>query len=108
MWVRCAYFVGTVAPENQEKFNTAVDTKARDKISSFPGLKGLRILRGRWREDGAPNVYQVIELTFDSEEGIAGALASKERAENLEIMGEIMPMFEGSVYHINYEVSATS
>lgn len=108
MWVRCGMFVGSVKPENQAKFNTFIDTRVRDKISGFPGLRKLRVLRARWLEDGDPGIYQTIEMTFDSLEAIEAALASPQRAENIVLMKEIMPLFEGKVFHVNYEVAAES
>jgi antibiotic biosynthesis monooxygenase (ABM) superfamily enzyme len=106
MWVRCGMFVGSVKPENQAKFNAFIDTRVRDKIATFPGLRRLRILRAKWREDGAPDIYQTIEMTFEDAAAIDAMLASPERAENVTLMKEIMPLFEGKVYHVNYEVSA--
>lgn len=108
MWVRHGYFIGTVKPENQDKFNAFIDTKARAQWLKFPGLKSLRILRAKWHEDGAPGLYQTIELTFESKDAIDTMLASPERAAMGGIMSEIMPLFEGYTKHINYEVSAQS
>ncbi len=106
MWIRCGYFVGTVKPENQTAFDDFMNTKIRDKIASFPGLLKVRILKARWHEDGAPGIYQTIELTFAREGDIDNMLASPQRAENLVLIKEIMPLFEGKVYHVNYEVAA--
>ncbi len=106
MWVRHGYFFGTVKPENQEKFNAFIDTKARAQWLKFPGLKKLRILREKSHDEGAPGIYQTIELTFESAEAIEKMLASPERAAMGPLMSEIMPLFEGYTKHVNYEVSA--
>lgn len=106
MFVRCAYFIGDVAAENRAKFDTFIDTQSAPILATFPGLKSFRILRGRWYEEGAPGIYMTIELTFDSLADIEAALASEQRARNLEKMKEILPLFEGQVRHVNYEVGA--
>jgi hypothetical protein len=45
-----------------------------------------------------------IELTFDGPADIDAMLASEARAKNIARMKEIMPLFEGRVFHINHEV----
>ena len=109
MYVRCAYFNGDVAAENQDKFNRFFEEEAVPRIHTFPGIRGVRLLRAQWREDGAPNLYQFIELTFDSAEAIEAALASDERAANIAHMQNsgIMDLFDGKVVHVNYEVAAS-
>jgi antibiotic biosynthesis monooxygenase (ABM) superfamily enzyme len=106
MFVRCAHFVGTVAPENREKFDTFIDTEIAPIMATFPGPTSFRILRGRWYEEGAPGIYMTIELTYDRLEDIDIMLASPERSQNLEKMAQIMPLFEGGIFHINHEITA--
>lgn len=106
MYVRCAYFVGTVAPENRARFDSFIETECAPIIATFPGLRSFRILRGRWYEEGATDIYMTIELTFDGPADIAAMLASGPRARNVEKMKEIMPLFEGRVFHVNHEVGA--
>ena len=108
MYVRCAYFEGDVAAENREKFNRFFEDVAVPLINKFPGIRGVRLLRSEWREEGAPNIYQTIELTFDNREAVEAALASPARENNLENMRKsgIMDLFDGTVRHINFEVPA--
>jgi len=109
MYVRCAYFVGDVASENQDKFNRFFEDEAIPLIHKFPGIRSVRLLRAEWREEGAPNLYQVIELTFDNREAVETALASEERAFNIARMKDsgIMDLFDGKVVHVNFEVPAS-
>ena len=104
MYVRCAHFVGTVAPENRARFDSFIDAECAPIIATFPNLRSFRILRGRWYEEGAPGIYMTIELTFDGPADIDAMLASEARARNIEKMKQIMPLFEGRVFHINHEV----
>lgn len=110
MYVRCAYFVGTVAPEHKAEFDRVYEEKAMPIIATFPKIRSARLLRGDWHETakGAPPVYQVIELTFDSKEDLEAALASEPRAANLKMLKEagVEQYLDGSIYHINYSVPA--
>jgi len=49
MYVRCAYFVGDVASENQDKFNRFFEDEAIPLIHKFPGIRSVRLLRAEWR-----------------------------------------------------------
>lgn len=106
MYVRCAYFMGTVAPENRARFNAFFDNESLPIMATFPNIRGVRILRGEWYEEGAPGIYQTIELTFDAKEDIDAMLKSEPRARNLKKLAEIMPLFEGKVFHINHRIDA--
>ena len=109
MYVRCAYFIGDVAAENQQKFNRFFEEEAVPLINKFPGIRGVRLLRADWREEGAPNFYHVLELTFDDAAAVETALASEERAANIAHMQKsgIMDLFDGKIVHVNFEVPAS-
>ncbi len=109
MYVRCAYFEGTVAAENRERFDRFFDEEVIPMITRFPNLRRVRLLRGEWFEEGAPGIYQTIELTFDSKEDVDTALASEARTRNVENMKKsgIMDLFDGRLYHINHRVDAS-
>ena len=108
MYVRCAYFVGTVAAEHQAEFDRVYKEQAMPLIARFPKIRSARLLRGDWHEDGAPPVYQVIELTFDSKADLEAALASDARHANLKMLKEsgVEDYLDGKIYHINYAVPA--
>ena len=106
MWVRYGYFIGTVKPENRAEFDAFCDSKAREQLLKYPGIRQVRILRARWHEEGVPGIYQTFELTFDSKEAIDVMLQSPERTAMGQLMGQIMHLFEGHTKHINYEVTA--
>lgn len=104
MYTRCAYFEGTVDPDNQEYFDSFIDREVVPIMRTFPGLRQLRILRPVWREEGAPNYYQQFELTFDSLEAIEHFLESDERKANVAKIAEVLPLFKGTVKHMNHRV----
>ena len=108
MYVRCAYFEGTVAPENRERFNRFFEDEVVPLVARFPNIRTVRLLRSDWHEDGAPGIYQTMEMTFDSLADVEAALASEPRAENKENTQKsgIMDLFDGRLYHINHRVDA--
>lgn len=92
-------FEGTVAPENRERFNRFFEEEVVPLVARFPKIRSVRLLRSDWLEEGAPGIYQTMEMTFDS-------LASEPRAENKAntLKSGIMDLFDGHLYHINHRV----
>ena len=45
MLVRCAYYVGTVAPENRKAFDDYVRNVHLPDVASWPRLRRLRLLK---------------------------------------------------------------
>ena len=108
MYVRCAYFDGFVDADVRERFDKFFVEQAIPLISKFPNLRGVRLLRGDWFEEGAGSIYQTIEMTFDSKEDMEAALSSDARdvnKANTQKSG-VMSLFKGRVYHINHRIDA--
>lgn len=103
MYVRCAFFEGTVDAQHRERFNSFINTELVPLLRQFPGLRDLRILRPEWSEDGAPQILLQTEMLFDSKEALERALDSDVRRKSREVAAEILPLFKGRLYHINYE-----
>jgi uncharacterized protein (TIGR02118 family) len=111
MWVRCAYYVGTVRPEDQERFDAYVRDVHMPDVANWPRLRRLRLLKndGKPYLGEAPRHYQCFELTFDSKEDMDFCMASPERAETRRIsqqdFAKFKGLFQGEVHHVNYEVT---
>ncbi len=105
MFVRCAYFEGDVAPENRERFDRVVDQEIAPLMARFPKVRAVRILRGDWFEDAAPRYYQTFEMQFDTAEDIEAALQAPVRKQIHAKLSEILPLFDGSIKHINHRVT---
>jgi uncharacterized protein (TIGR02118 family) len=111
MFVRCAYYVGTVAPENRKTFDDYVRDVHLPDVAAWPRLRRLRLLKN----DGAPYLgeapryYQCFELTFDTQEDMDFCMASAERAacrkQAAADLAKFKGLFIGEVHHVNYEVT---
>lgn len=110
MLVRCAYYVGMVAPENRDRFNRYVETVHLPMVAAWPLLRGLRPLRsdGKSYEDETPRHYQCFELTFHSQADMDACMMSDERrhtrAQSVADAAHFKGLFRGEVHHVNYEV----
>ena len=104
MYIRCAYFEGSVAPQNQKKFDDFVLYEMVPLITKFPKIRDVKVLRDIWRENDAPPIYLSLQLTFDTKEDMEAALQSEERSASRAKSEEIIPFLDGRVYHINYAV----
>jgi hypothetical protein len=102
MYLRCAYFEGDVPACHRERFDAILNEKIASKMLTFPGIRHLRMLRGLEYESPERPIYLVIEHGYDSPEAIQTAITSAARASMQSALDELMPLFEGRVYHVNY------
>jgi uncharacterized protein (TIGR02118 family) len=103
MIVRSAVLEGTVAAADRERFDSHMRTTVLAAIARYPGIRDVRL---RWpidTEAGAPPVYCIFDLYFDSIEGMRAALASPIREAVRASIGEVMSAFNGKVYHLVVE-----
>jgi uncharacterized protein (TIGR02118 family) len=105
MIVRCAVFEGTVNPADRAAFDAHVEGTVLPILAAFPNIRSARILRAIAVEDSGPPVYQMFELLFDTEEDMRAALASANRARSRAAVAQVMPLFKGRIYHVNYRTS---
>jgi uncharacterized protein (TIGR02118 family) len=111
MLVRCAYYVGTVAPENREAFDRYVREVHLPDVATWPRLRRLRLLRndGEPYLGEAPRYYQCFELSFDTQQDMDFCMASPARAEtraqSAADFAKFKGLFIGEVHHVNYEVT---
>jgi len=106
MHIRCAYFEGTVAPEDRTRFDSFMDTEIMPRLTRMPKVRAVRLLRGEEFQDGAPGIYQTIEQEYDSLADIEAALSSEVRSEMRAKLAEVMGLFEGRVWHINHRLES--
>jgi uncharacterized protein (TIGR02118 family) len=114
MLVRCAYYVGTVRPEDQERFDRYVRDVHLPDVAKWPRLRRLRLLKNNGQPylGEAPRYYQCFELSFDTQEDMDFCMASPERAETRRIsqadLASFKGLFQGEVHHVNCEVTEFS
>jgi uncharacterized protein (TIGR02118 family) len=108
--VRCAYYVGTVKPEDQAVFDAYCRDVHMPMVALWPRLKRLRLLKndGKPYLGEAPRYYQCFELTFENQADMDFCMASPDRAETRRISAldhaKFKGLFQGEVHHVNYEV----
>ena len=102
MYVRCAFFEGEVEAANRDRFEKQFSSTIVPLLRQLPGLIELRILRPELREPGAPPIHLQAEMVFASRAELEQALQSDVAPRIKAKAAEIMPLFSGRVYHVNY------
>lgn len=106
MIVRTAILEGTVAPDDKADFDQHMRTTVVSALGRYPGLIKA-VLRETVEADAdAPSVYMVFDLYFNSLADMHAALASPVRQEVRAELGQIMPRFQGRVYHVVFDETA--
>ena len=108
MFVRCAYFEGNVATENRERFAALVREGIAPNMRRFPEIRRLECRWGYEFEADDRGIYLTIEHSYDSPEDIAAAITSDVRSAMQPAIDEAMSLFQGRVYHVNYEVDSAA
>lgn len=103
MIIRSAVLEGSVAEENRAQFDHHMGFTVLAAIARYPGIREVRLRRPVEHEAGAPPVYMVFDLWFDTLADMHAALASPIRQEVRSKIGEVMEHFKGRVYHLVLE-----
>ncbi len=77
-------------------------------VAKYPGLVSLRLLKGVHWNDSEPPYFLTFELGFESREDLDSALQSENRYAAREDLGKFIPMFDGEIRHVLYEVNDIS
>lgn len=100
---RYAYFVGQPVQGKSEQLISQLQAIVAG-FAKLPGVQSAQLERPRHFDPGAPQIYATIRISFKTLEDIDIALASPERQRlRQEFVDKIVPLFEGTVSHINYQ-----
>jgi uncharacterized protein (TIGR02118 family) len=108
--LRCASYLGTVAPADRQKFDEYVRDVHLPDVAQWPRLRSLRLLKSLGHDflGEKPAYYHTFELAFDSEEDMDFCMASEQRKETRRIsagdVSSFKGLFQGEVHHTNYAV----
>ena len=111
MIVLSAYYRGDVHPDDRKQFDSYLKNVHMPSVAQWPGLRGLRLLTNDRQPylDEAPQYYQAIELSFDSEKDLEDSMASQERVETKELSqqdhAQFKDLFEGDILHTIYSAT---
>ncbi len=100
MIIRTAVLEGTVAQAERAEFDRHMATTVVQAIARYPRIREIRLRRPVEAEAGAPAIYMMFDLHFDTLADMHAALASPVRQEVREQLGRIMSKFQGRVYHL--------
>jgi hypothetical protein len=97
MITRSAVLEGNVPEAARAAFDLHMRTTVLEAIARYPGLRQVRLRRPAEAEAGAPPVYMVFDLEFDTLADMHAALASPIRQEVRGVLAQAMSGFEGRV-----------
>lgn len=104
MIVRSACLEGQPKPGQARTFDELIVREIAPLMQEFPGVRGTRILRSAVVEDGGPALYLSFESVYDSQEAMRTAFAAPIRQQLRARLAEIMPLFDGRLFHITQEL----
>jgi hypothetical protein len=105
MFKRIAFFEGDIANGREAEFDAYVKEWLVPLWTKFPGAVRVETLREVEAEDGSHRYPLVLQITYQSRDAIAEALASRVRFESREATRRLLAMFEGRVFHVVYDLS---
>ncbi len=108
MIIRSAYLEGTVAEADRPAFDAHMRGPVMAAIATYPGLRDVRLRELARGEEGAPAVYMIFDLYFDSLADMDTALASATRQAVRATIQEGMRSFQGRVYHLVFSEGAST
>ena len=105
MWIRSAFWSGQPRAGQEQTFHDMVENELVPAMRRFPGVARVRALWPRKLEDSPPPVYCQVLVEYATREDLDKMLASDERKALRPRVLEAVGMFDGSVSHIDYEVT---
>ena len=106
MIVRTAILEGTVAPADKADFDQHMRTTVVAALGRYPGLIKAVLREIAEADADAPAIYMAFDLYFHSLADMHAALASPVRQAVRAELGQIMPRFQGRVYHLVFDETA--
>ncbi|WP_127143932.1 hypothetical protein [Pelagibacterium montanilacus] len=99
MFIRCAFFRGTVRPGCAQAFDEIVETTMVPLWRQFPRVRDVRVMRQVETDAQDHPLPLVLVMEFETREDIAAALASDARARSREASKGLLELFDGEVFH---------
>jgi hypothetical protein len=99
MFIRCAFFQGTVKPGLEVDFNRYIREELVPLWTRFPGAQEVRVLRQVESDVEQPHFGMVLSVRYPTRESIDIALASEVRLQSREVSKALIAMFDGTVFH---------
>ena len=104
MWVRSAYWVGSIRPGRDAEFAALLDGEVVPSMRALPGVQAVRTLWPKRREDDPPNLACQVVVDFADFAGLERMLASSERLALRPRVLALREMFDGTLSHVDFEL----
>lgn len=101
---RTAYLLGEVSAEARGAFDAALSGRVADLIRAMPGVSRVEVHFADRRDEGAPEIYAALIISYASAAEMERALASPIRQEMQAAFREILPAFTGRILHVNAHI----
>ena len=99
MFIRCAFFKGSIKPGMEEAFHAHWRDNVLQHWRAFPHLLDLKVLRDVESDDEDSRFPLVMMMKFAEREHIAEALASDTRWASKAASKPLIDMLDGHVIH---------
>ena len=103
MIVRTAYWTGEPRPGAEQPFVAGV-MRLKPRLAALPGVKAVHVKRPYAFEPASWRQFCELSVLFDSKDELARMLASGERAAVRAAFAELVPLFDGTLHHVNFEL----
>jgi len=105
MLTKYAFFAGKLKPDCEAEMKAFVDEKLAPLWREFQPSKQVRILYGYEQELKGPVIPLVLAVTYENEEAIEKAMATKARYDARDILPELYDRFfeEVELWHYIFE-----
>lgn len=92
--------------ERRQNFETFLIEEIVPLMKRFPGVLSVRVLSAMEVEDGGREISISFESIYPSKEAMDYAFTQPIRKELKTKLGEILPLFNGRMFHITQQVLA--
>jgi antibiotic biosynthesis monooxygenase (ABM) superfamily enzyme len=104
MWIRSAFWVGSIKPGSEARFRAGIDGDMIPSLKALPGVRDAKALWPKKLDDEPPLIGCQILVEFADRAALERMLASAERRTLRGRVGELAALFDGKLSHIDYEV----
>jgi hypothetical protein len=104
MWIRSAFWVGSIKPGNESRFRSGIDKDMIPSLKALPGVGDAKALWPKKLDDEPPPIGCQILVEFADRAALDRMLASVERRTLRERVSKLAALFDGKLSHIDYEV----
>lgn len=102
-WIRSAFWIGQ--PLDAAAFRDAITGNLVPRLRYLPGVAEVEALWPARAEDGSPAIHCQILVRYTCFDDLERMLASPERAAMREDVRALARTFDGTISHIDYQVS---